>query len=370
VAAAAFLACGQRGPVVRIAVAVPLTGDIGTEGQGILRAVTLAVEEANAAKTLPFRLAVAPYDDGGDPAQAVNVANLVVIDSRIVAVIGHYNSGCAIEAARVYARAPIAMISPSATNPQLTRQQLLPSWKGERVAFRLVPTDDVEGEFAAHYAFARLGRKKVAVIDDGTPYGRGLTGEFRKTFSKIGGRVVFTGQVMEDEKDFSALIQKLKKNAPDSVYFGGLYPAAGLLLRQIRAAGIPWTFLSGDGARTSGLFDVAGSAAEGAYATMVGVPVERLSSAQVFVENYKKRWSNEWDDMKPFDHFGYEAAQIVIAALARSGPDRRALLDSIRQIHHHGILGVTTFDEKGDTTNRIITMMQARSADRSFVVVE
>src|SRR5687767_5680003 len=95
--------CAPREAVVRIAVAVPLTGDMGTEGNGILRAVQLAVEKANGSKRFPFRLEVEPFDDRGDPEEAVNVAHLILADHRVVAVIGHYNSGCAIAAARVYA---------------------------------------------------------------------------------------------------------------------------------------------------------------------------------------------------------------------------------------------------------------------------
>src|SRR5450631_1144844 len=106
------VACGPREKVVKIAVASPLTGDTGAEGQGIKRAVILAVEEANASHRFPYKLAAAPFDDRADPKEAVNVANLIVSDPRIVAVVGHYTSGCSIPAAKVYARAPIVMISP------------------------------------------------------------------------------------------------------------------------------------------------------------------------------------------------------------------------------------------------------------------
>src|SRR5688572_33242716 len=104
--AALLAACGPKEKVVKIAVAVPLTGDRGTEAQGLRRAVELAVEQANAAKRFPYKLVAAPYDDRADPKEAVNVANLIVSDPRVVAVVGPYNSGCAIPAAKVYARAP------------------------------------------------------------------------------------------------------------------------------------------------------------------------------------------------------------------------------------------------------------------------
>ena len=144
-------ACRSRDKLVRIAVALPLTGDLGSEGESLRRAVILAVEQANEARRLPFRVEVAAFDDRADPAEAYNVANLIVDDPRIVAVIGHYSSDCSERAARVYARAPLAMISPASTNPDITRAQLRPGWPGARVVFRLVPTDDVQGDFAAQF---------------------------------------------------------------------------------------------------------------------------------------------------------------------------------------------------------------------------
>jgi len=138
--------CRSHGKIVRIAVALPLTGDLGSEGESLRRAVVLAVEQANEAKRLPFRVEVAAFDDRADPTEADNVANLIVDDPRIMAVIGHYSSDCSEHAARVYAHAPLAMISPASTNPEVTRAQLRPGWPGARVVFRLVPTDDLQGD--------------------------------------------------------------------------------------------------------------------------------------------------------------------------------------------------------------------------------
>src|SRR5579885_2580684 len=148
-AVGAVLAACARTRVVKIAVAVPLTGDIGTEGQGLRRAVELAVEEANASRRFPFRIVMDEFDDRADPREAVNVADLIISDPRIVAVIGPYNSGCALAAAQVYAEAPVAMITPAASNPEVTLQQVRADWRGPRVVFRAVPTDDVQGAFAA-----------------------------------------------------------------------------------------------------------------------------------------------------------------------------------------------------------------------------
>lgn len=369
--AALLSACGPKEKVVKIAVAVPLTGDMGTEGQGLRRAVEMAVEEVNAAKRFPYKIVAAPFDDRADPKEAVNVANLIVSDPRIVAVVGPYNSGCAIPAGKVYARAPIAMISPAATNPEVTAQQLSPDWIGPKVIFRVVPTDDVQGAAAAEFAYKKLGKRRMALLHDKTPYGQGLAEQFKKTFVELGGKVVSADGISVGDKDFKALLTKVKGDdaRPEGIYFGGLYTEAGLLLKQMRELGMkdPFIFISGDGSKTPALFDIAGESADGAYLSIVGIPVEDLPSARTFVANYKKRWTGASEELKPFDHFGYEAAQIIFVALERVGaPDREKVLAELPSIKYKGLLGETIFDEKGDTLNKIVTITKARAKDRSF----
>jgi len=368
-------ACGPKEKVVKIAVAVPLTGDMGTEGQGLRRAVEMAVEEANAAQRFPYKLVAAPYDDRADPKEAVNVANLIISDSRVIAVVGHYNSGCAIPAAKVYARAPVAMISPAATNPEVTSQQNSKDWSGPRIVFRVVPTDDVQGPYAAVFAYKSLGKRRMTLLHDKTPYGQGLAEQFKKTFIELGGKVVSEDGVSVGDKDFKALLTKIKGDPakPQGIYFGGLYTEAGLILKQMRELGMndPFVFISGDGAKTIGLFDVAGESADGAYLSIPGVPVEELPSASAFIANYKKRWTGSGEELKPFDHFGYEAAQVIFAAMERAGgPDREKVIEELRKTNYTGVLGTTTFDDKGDTLNHIVTMTRARAKDRSFPSVK
>lgn len=375
VLALALSACGPKEKVVKIAVAVPLTGDMGTEGQGLRRAVELAVEQANAAKRFPYKLVAAPFDDRADPKEAVNVANLIVSDPRIVAVVGHYNSGCAIPAAKVYSRAPVAMVSPAATNPEVTAQQLSSDWQGTKMIYRVCPTDDVQGASAGEFAFKKLGKRRMALLHDKTPYGQGLAEQFAKTFTALGGKIVSQDGISVGDKDFKALLTKIQgdKSKPEGIYFGGLYTESGLLLKQMKELNmvLPFAFISGDGSKTPGLFDVAGDAATGAYLSIVGIPVEDLPSAKQFVEDYKKRFTGSGEELKPFDHFGYEAAQIIMAAIERAGgPDRLKVIEELRKTDYKGLLGTTKFDEKGDTLNKIVTMTQAQAKDRAFTTVK
>ncbi|MBI5210558.1 MAG: branched-chain amino acid ABC transporter substrate-binding protein [Elusimicrobia bacterium] len=366
----ALAACSRVGDrPVRIALAAPLTGDMGTEGQGLFRAVTMAIEEANATKEYPYRIELAAYDDRSDPRQAVDVAHLITLDPRIVAVVGHYNSGCCITAARVYAQAGMAMVTPSATNPEVTVQQTRPDWTWPRVVFRLVPTDDAQGAYAAGFVRRKLGKRSVSILHDKTAYGRDLTGEFKKVFVRLGGKVLSEDEVDAGQKDFKKALAAVKAANPEAVYFGGVYTEAGLLVRQMRSLGIKAAFISGDGAKTPGFFDVAKEASEGAYLSMVGVPVEVLPGAQGFMDKYRQRWMTSGEGIKPFDHFGYEAARIALGAIARAGPERARIVEDIRTRPHQSLLGPMVFDAKGDSQNRTVTMTQARFKERVFDVI-
>lgn len=352
---------------MRLAVAVPLTGDMGTEGQGVRRAVELAVEEANASGRFPFPLEVSAFDDRADPREAVNVAHLIVSNPRVAAVIGHLNSGCALEAARVYAGAPVAMISPSATNPEITLQQARADWDGPKVAFRVVPTDAVQGAFAARFVRQRLRLRKVSVLHDRTPYGKGLAERFGTEFAALGGSVVSVDGLPPGEKDHRPVLERLKaKQAPEGLYFGGDYTGAGVLAAQMREVGLKTPLISGDGARSPALFEVAGDAADGMYLTMVGVPVELLATARDFAARYRARWTGPDEDLRPFDHFAYEAASIALDAIAAAGPERAKVLEAVRRTRRTGILGPVAFDAMGDTQNRAVTMTRADAAKRAF----
>jgi branched-chain amino acid transport system substrate-binding protein len=211
----------------------------------------------------------------------------------------------------------------------------------------------------------------MALIHDKTPYGQGLIEQFKTTFESLGGKVVSLDGVSVGDRDFKALLTKVRGDdaKPQGIYFGGYYTEAGLMIMQMRELGMndPFVFISDDGAQSPVLYEVAGAAADGAYLTTVGVPVEELPSARVFMAAYKKRWTGPGEDLKPFDHFAYEATNIVLAALERAGtPDREKVLAALPSVRYKGILGETVFDEKGDTLNHIVTMTRARWSDKGF----
>lgn len=359
-------ACTPEAGPSRLVVAAPMTGDMGGEGQGLERSVRMAIEDEAAETGLrPVELVV--LDDRADPFEAAAAARRAVDDPAVFAVIGHMTSGCAIEASRVYAQAPLAMITPSATATQLTAQQDAPGWGGERVVFRLPPSDDVQGEYAADYAVRRLSLKRFVLVHDRTPYGLGLAEAFRGALERKGGKTLSFEPVSRGDKDFSAAVAVIAAERPEAIFFGGLYMEAGLLLKQLRASGWRGTFLSGDGAKNPELFATAGPAVDGAYFSVGGVPVEALPSASDFVERYQKLYAGA--EPRTFDHYGYVAARVALAALRKAGvPDRGKVLEAVRGTSRRTMVGNIVFDSKGDTLSGLVTMTRADFARKKFEV--
>jgi branched-chain amino acid transport system substrate-binding protein len=362
VALAALLsltACGPKEKATHIALALPLTGDIASLGQGIQRAAVMALEEANRNHRFKdYKVEVVSFDDRSDPKQAVDIANRIVSDRSMVAVIGHFNSGCSIPASKVYASHHLPMISPAASNPQLTLQQLDPSWRYPKAIFRVNTTDDVQGAFAGDFAVQTLKARKAAIIHDKTAYGQGVAEEFRKQFEKLGGQTLSFDGISVADKDFNALLTRLHGENPDVIYFGGDFAGGGLVVRQARGVGEKAPIILSEANLDPEFLRVAGVAAEGCYLTFLGSPPELTPSAKAFVEAYKARYPSQ--DLKAYDHYGYEAMNIVLQLLEQNGPDREKILAALPNLSFTGVLGETRFDQKGDTLNKKITLFQVK----------
>jgi branched-chain amino acid transport system substrate-binding protein len=363
-ACAALCACAPSDQApVKLAVAVPLTGDLAADGKGIERAVRLAVDDQTAKGGLPAPVQVEAFDDGGDRERAAAVAREVAADTSVFAVVGHLTSGCSLEASRVYAASGLAMITPSATAPQLTLQQTKPEWTGPRVVFRLPPSDAIQGSYAAEFA-RQLGLERVYVVEDGTAYGESLAAEFERAFQSRGGGIVGQDAVARGAKDFSTALSRAAAQRPDGLFYGGVYSEAGLLLRQARERGLRAAFLSGDGSKTDDIFRIAGPAADGAYFTVSGVPVESLPSASDFVERYKARYGGQAP--RTYDAYGYEAAEAALQALRKRGRRREKIVDALRALSFESMLGLIAFDGKGDSLKSTITMTRANFKEKRF----
>jgi branched-chain amino acid transport system substrate-binding protein len=277
-------------------------------------------------------------DDQHDPKQAVSVANKMV-NEGVVGVIGHFNSSCSIPASDVYDRAGLPMISPGSTNPQLTE-------KGYSGVHRVCGRDDQQGKVAAEFVTGQLRLKRVAVMHDKTTYGQGLADEFKKA---LGDKVdiVFYGGIVQGDRDFKGVLTTIKGKNPELVFFGGIYPEAGLMVRQAKEIGLMAPFMSGDGSIDPKFIEIAGAkAAEGTFLTFSPDP-QNIPTAREFVARYKVKYG----ELGPYSIYAYDAANIMLTAIKEANTtEGKLIMDKLHSMEFSGALGTIKFNEKGDVT--------------------
>lgn len=275
-------------------------------------------------------------DDQRDPKQAVAVANKMV-NEGVIGVVGHFNSSCSIPASDVYHRAGIPMITPGSTNPQLTE-------KGYANVFRVCGRDDQQGKVGAEYVTRILALKRIAILHDKTTYGQGLADEFKRFLGKET-NVVYYGGIVQGDKDFKMILTTVKNRNPELVFFGGVYPEAGLLVKQSRELGLNAPFMSGDGVIDPKFIEIAGAqAAEGTLLTFSPDP-QNLPTAKSFIERYRARFG----DAGPYSIYAYDATNILLTAIEKAQSiEGNRISDVLHSMKFNGALGEIQFDAKGD----------------------
>jgi branched-chain amino acid transport system substrate-binding protein len=335
----AISGCKKEAPapeVVKIGTAGPMTGDQSAFGQDQQNGVRLAVDEWNRrGGVLGKKIELLVGDDQHDPKQAVFVANKMV-NEGVTGMVGHFNSSCSIPASRIYNEQRIPMITHGSTNPELTEQ-------GFKGVFRVCGRDDQQGVKAAEYVINELKISSVAILHDKTTYGQGLADEFRKGVEgKV--KVTYHGGVTQGDKDFSAVLTNIKTGNPELIYFGGIYPEGGLLVKQARALGIKAPFMSGDGVIGEEFLKIAGSDAEWTYVTFAP-DVNKIPSAEGFVEAYTSKYGKPG----PYSVYAYVAANILLQGVKdANSTDGARISEAIHRMKYDGALGAIEFDEKGD----------------------
>lgn len=335
-----FLGCKKGGEpvsdVIKIGTAGPMTGDQSAFGQDQQNGVRMAVEEWNMkGGVLGKKIELLVGDDQHDPKQAVSVANKMVNDG-IAGMVGHFNSSCSLPASRIYNDQKIPMITHGSTNPQLTEQ----NFKG---VFRVCGRDDQQGKKAAEFVINDMKAKSVAILHDKTTYGQGLADEFRKGVEgKV--KVTYHGGITQGDKDFSAVLTNVKTGNPDLIYFGGIYPEGGLLVKQARALGIKAPLMGGDGVISEEFLNIAGSDAEGTYVTFAP-DVNNIPSAKGFVDAYTKKYGKPG----PYSVYAYVAANILLQGIKDSNStEGENISEAVHKMKYEGAVGIIEFDDKGD----------------------
>lgn len=341
------------GDAIKVALVTDLTGPIAEMGLDIQQGAEIALMEVNEAGGIQgFPVEFVVEDDRCSGDEGTLVANRVVSDPQIVAVVGHACSGATIAASDVYADARIPMVSASATAALVTERGLDVV---NRVAFR----DDAQGTVDANYLYKVLGVRKLAVLHDNDAYGLGLAEVVRDVFTGLGGEVVGFAGINLDDQDYRPVLTPLAAGAPEALFFGGYKEQAILLVTQMQDVGLgDVIFFSDDGVLGDAFIEGSGAAAEGAYASFVE-EVEGIAEAnEAFDEKYEDLFGVEPESQGPYHAHAYDAAKIVLNALAEvavlddSGNlvvDREALIEAIRNTaDYEGLTGVLTCNEKGD----------------------
>ncbi|MDR3375169.1 MAG: ABC transporter substrate-binding protein [Ancalomicrobiaceae bacterium] len=336
--ALAFAATPGRTDDLTIAVVGPMTGPVATIGEQQKRGAENAAALINeAGGVIGKKVKIVVEDDACDPKQAVTVANRIV-GNRIKFVAGHACSGASIPAADVYAENNIVMISPASSNPILTE-------KGNQTILRLYPRDDAQGAFIAPWIAEHFKGKKIAVMHDKSAYGRGLATVVKEKLNAAGVTEVIFDGLNAGEKDYGAVVSKLKSLGAEVVYFGGYHTEAGLIRRQASDQAYNLTLIMGDSLATTDYWAVSGPAGEGTIFTFPTDP-RRSPAAAKAVEQFKAQ------NFEPegFTLFSYAVVQAIVEGVKRANSDDPAkvvkALKSGETIDT--VLGPVKFDQKGD----------------------
>ncbi len=338
-AGAALIGAGPAAADITIATVGPITGQYASFGEQMKRGAEAAVRDINAkGGVLGQKLKLEVGDDACDPKQAVAVANdLASKGVRFVA--GHFCSGSSIPASNVYADEGMVQISPASTNPKLTE-------RGLATTFRVCGRDDQQGIVAGGFLAEKFGASRIAILHDKTAYGKGLADETRKTLHGLGKKEVLYEAYTAGEKDYTALVSKLKQHGVDVAYLGGYHTEAGLIVRQMRAQGMKTRLVSGDALVTQEYWAITGAAGEGTLMTFSPDP-RKNPDAKPLVERFRKGGF----EPEGYTLYTYGAIQAWAQAVeSAKSADAGKVIAQLRAGEFATVLGKIGFDAKGDVT--------------------
>ncbi|CAN7507372.1 branched-chain amino acid ABC transporter substrate-binding protein [Pararhizobium sp. LjRoot255] len=339
-ALAALIICPAQAEVV-IGVSAAMTGRLAWIGEQGQRGAEMAVADINASGgVLGQQVRLINVDDFCEPEQAVAVAQKLVADG-VVFVVGHYCSGASIPASKVYEAAAVLQISPGSTNPLLTEQ-------GRDNVFRVIGRDDTQGIVAGNYLADEWGDKKIAILHDGTIYGKGLADETRKQLNRRGVTESVYDAYTPAKNDYSAEIAALQAASIAALYVGGYHAEVALIARAARDRGYTLQVISGDALATEEFALIAGPAAEGTRFTFSADPRRNPEAAPV-VERFRA------ENFEPAGYtlLSYAAVQLWAQAVEKAASlELPAVITTLRGQEFDTVLGPVDFDDKGDLTNQ------------------
>ena len=343
-ASAAVLAVTLAGAAaqaqIRIATVGPMTGSYAAVGAQMKAGAEQAVADINKAGGVNGQqLVLEVGDDACDPRQAVSVANQMA-SRKVALVAGHYCSGSSIPASKVYAEEGVLQISPASTNPTYTDNG---SWN----TFRVCGRDDQQGLVAGKYLATTFKGKKVAILHDNSAYGKGLADETKKSLNANGLTETLYAAYTPGERDYSAIVSRMKQAGIEVIYVGGYHTETGLIARQAKEQGMNVTMVGGDALVTNEFWQIAGPAGENTLMTFPSDPRKRPTAAAAVAEFKAKGF-----DPEGYTLYTYGAIQIwAEAAKKANSTDGKKVADTLRGGQAwDSVLGPISFDKKGDIT--------------------
>ncbi len=335
------------GDKVRIGVFMSLTGSTANFGISSTNGIKMAADEVNKAGGINGKqIEVLVQDDRSDASEAATIVTKFVTQDKVHAILGEVASSRSIAAAPIAQNAKIPMLTPSSTNPEVTK-------KGNFI-FRSCFIDPVQGAAIAQFAAKTLGAKTAAImVDRKNDYSTGLDKVINETFTRLGGKIVATQSYQEGDQDFNAQLTSLKGLNPEVIFVPGYYNDVGLIAKQARDKGITVPLIGGDGWDSTQLYAIGGSALNGSFFTNHYSPYDTDPKVKKFVDDYKALYGTIPDALAAT---AYDAANIMFDAIKRSTSlDGTAIRDALAATKNFpGVTGDVTFNENRDAVKPIV----------------
>ncbi|MEY4767174.1 MAG: hypothetical protein RI907_3847 [Pseudomonadota bacterium] len=339
--------------VVRIGHVAPVSGPQSHYGKDNENGARMAVADLNkqgltiGGKKVTFELVA--EDDAADPKQGTAAAQKLC-DAKVNGVVGHLNSGTTIPAAKVYNACGLPMVTPSATNPELTTL-------GYKNVYRLLANDNALGAGLAHYARDQLKLTKVAVIDDRTAYGKGVSEVFAKVAKELGMEVVSQQYTNDKAVDFMSILTAIKSKKAEGIFFGGMDPQAGPMLRQMQQLGLTKAYMfGGDGICTDKLMELSSGAKTLANVVCAvgGASLDKLPSGQDWRKRYDTSFPGAFQVYSPYT---YDATMVLVDAMKRANSvDPKVYAPKLAETNMQGVTAKVAFERNGELKNPAMTL--------------
>src|ERR1035437_9597215 len=361
-AAVATMVSAQDVQVVKIGHVAPMSGAQAHYGKDNANGAMMAIEDLNTqnivigGKKIKFELQA--EDDAADPKQGTAAAQKLC-DSKVAGVVGHLNSGTTIPASKVYNDCGIPHITGAATNPNLTKP-------GYKTTFRIIANDNALGAGLAYYAADGLKLKTVAMIDDRTAYGQGVAEVFKRTALAKGMTVVDEQFTTDKATDFMAILTAIKAKKPDAIFFGGMDPQAGPMLRQMEQLGMSNVkYFGGDGICTSEIAKLAAGAKtlENVVCAEGGSSLEKMPGGTAWKKRYDAKFPGQFQVYSPYT---YDATFVLVDAMKRANStDPKVYTPKLLETSFKGVTGTIAFEPNGELKNPSMTLSVYKEGNKT-----